>query len=129
MQNSPSRAGRKLNIALVSDFFYPNLGGVEMHQYCIGYCLRERGHKVVCITKNYGDRVGVRYLPNGIKVYHLPIQNIPGTTTAINPHFLLLELIPIFREIMIREDIDVIHSHQPSSILGIVLSTIGYKMK
>ena len=102
---------RKLNIALVSDFFYPNLGGVEMHQYCIGYCLIERGHKVIAITKNVGERTGVRYLPNGLKVYHLPIQNIPGITTAINPNFFVTEMFPILREILIREDIDIIHTH------------------
>jgi len=34
----------KLYIALVSDFFVPNLGGVEMHMYNVAQCLRERGH-------------------------------------------------------------------------------------
>ena len=29
---------KPLNIAIVSDFFYPNLGGVEMHMYALSYC-------------------------------------------------------------------------------------------
>ena len=123
------RAGKKLNIALVSDFFYPNLGGVEMHEYSIGYCLKERGHKVIAITKNYGDRVGVRYLPNGIKVYHVPIQNIPMVKSAINPHFMMIEIIPILREILIREEIDIIHTHQATSILGILTAMLNYQLK
>ena len=63
----------KMTIALVSDFFVPNLGGVEMHMYNIGQCLIERGHKIIVITTSYAEeRIGVRYLPNGMKVYYVP---------------------------------------------------------
>lgn len=33
-------------IAMVSDFFYPNMGGVEEHIYCLSQCLIRRGNKV-----------------------------------------------------------------------------------
>ena len=59
-------------VALVSDFFYPNMGGVEMHQYQLAQCLLQRGNKVVILTHFYGERQGVRYLANGLKVYYLP---------------------------------------------------------
>ena len=32
---------------MVSDFFFPNVGGVENHIYNLSHCLSERGHKVV----------------------------------------------------------------------------------
>jgi len=32
---------------MVSDFFYPNVGGVESHQYQLAQCLVKRGHKVI----------------------------------------------------------------------------------
>ena len=38
-------AGR-LSILMVSDFFYPNTGGVESHIYHLSECLLARGHKV-----------------------------------------------------------------------------------
>jgi len=44
-----------MNICLVSDFFVPNLGGVEMHMYNVGQCLIELGHKVVVLTTSYAD--------------------------------------------------------------------------
>ena len=47
---------------MVSDFFYPNMGGVESHIYQLSQCLLERGHKVIVITHAYGERKGVRYL-------------------------------------------------------------------
>ena len=53
---------------MVSDFFYPNMGGVETHIYQLSHCLIERGHKIVIITHAYEDRSGIRYLTGGIKV-------------------------------------------------------------
>jgi hypothetical protein len=32
--------------SMVSDFFFPNMGGVETHLYCLSQCLIARGHKV-----------------------------------------------------------------------------------
>ena len=43
-------------IAMVSDFFYPNIGGVESHIFQLSQCLMERGHRVIVITHSYNDR-------------------------------------------------------------------------
>lgn len=53
---------------MVSDFFYPNVGGVEEHIYNLSQCLRRSGHKVVIMTHSYNDRVGIRYMTDGLKV-------------------------------------------------------------
>ena len=53
---------------MVSDFFYPNSGGVESHIYQLSQRLIERGHKVVVLTHAYGDKCGERCLTNGLKV-------------------------------------------------------------
>lgn len=36
----------KQRILMVSDFFYPNFGGVENHIYYLSQCLIKLGHKV-----------------------------------------------------------------------------------
>ena len=54
--------------SMVSDFFYPNMGGVEEHIFNLSQCLISRGHKVIVMTHSYGDRVGIRYMTNGLKV-------------------------------------------------------------
>ena len=64
-------AGETLNVLMVTDFFYPNCGGVENHVYQLSQCLLARGHKVVIMTHAYGERSGVRYLTNGLKVRSL----------------------------------------------------------
>lgn len=38
--------GRKHRILMVSDFFFPNFGGVESHIYYLSQCLLKLGHKV-----------------------------------------------------------------------------------
>lgn len=56
----------------VSDFLYPNVGGIETHLYHLGQVLMARGHHVVLLTHAYGNRTGVRYLTNGLKVVYAP---------------------------------------------------------
>lgn len=41
-----SDARLKHSILMVSDFLYPNAGGVENHIYQLSQCLITRGHKV-----------------------------------------------------------------------------------
>ena len=105
---------KTLRIAMVSDFFFPNTGGVETHIYKVSQCLLERGHKVVVITHAYGDRKGVRWMANGLKVYYLPVA--PFHQSATLP--LVFFSLPLFRHILIRERIDLVHAHQAFSTLG-----------
>lgn len=37
---------KRHKILMVSDFFYPNFGGVENHIYYLSQCLLKLGHKV-----------------------------------------------------------------------------------
>jgi len=60
---------KQLRICLVSDFFYPKIGGVEIHIYQLSVALIRLGHKVILLTHHYGNRQGIRYMGNGLKVY------------------------------------------------------------
>ncbi|CAG7837319.1 unnamed protein product [Allacma fusca] len=102
------------NICMVSDFFYPNMGGVEEHIYQLSQCLIEKGHKVVVITHSYEDRKGVRWMTNGLKVYYVPAQVFYNG--SILPT--LFSTLPILREIFVREAISIVHCHGAFSSLG-----------
>mmetsp|Transcript_29030 Transcript_29030/g.81215 ORF Transcript_29030/g.81215 Transcript_29030/m.81215 type:complete len:462 (-) Transcript_29030:44-1429(-) len=104
----------KLRILMVSDFFLPNMGGIEMHIYQLSQCLLLRGHKVVVVTHAYGERKGVRYMTNGLKVYYLPQVPIYNNNSLPS----VFPTIAILRTILIRERIDVIHGHQAFSSLA-----------
>ena len=105
---------RKHNICMVSDFFYPNMGGVESHIYQLSQCLVEKGHKVVIVTHAYGRRKGLRYLTNGLKVYYLPLQVMYNQSTATT----LLHSLPLLRCVYFRERITVVHAHSSFSALA-----------
>lgn len=67
--------------------------------------------QVIVITHRYPpDRVGIRYLTSGLKVYYVPIHTIPPHNMhATLPQF--FAFLPLLRSILVRERIDVIHGH------------------
>lgn len=100
---------------MISDFFHPEVGGVENHIYMLGASLIRRGHKVIVITHSHPpDRVGVRWLVPGLKVYHIPFPTLVSSATL--PNF--LTFLPYLRTIVLRERITLIHSHASLSALG-----------
>ncbi|WMV44094.1 hypothetical protein MTR67_037479 [Solanum verrucosum] len=118
----------KHRILMVSDFFYPNFGGVENHIYYLSQCLIKEGHKVVVMTHAYQNRSGVRYMTNGLKVYYVPWKPFLMQNTL--PTF--FGTLPITRTILIREKISLVHGHQAFSTLChealMHARTMGYKV-
>ena len=110
---------------MVSDFFYPSVGGVEEHIYNLSQILLARGHKVsqlirilfikviniifffffqvVVLTHCYRDCKGVRYLTNGLKVYYLPIKTFYNEATLPT----VLCQVPLVRCVLLREQIEI----------------------
>ncbi|CAO1638343.1 unnamed protein product [Sympodiomycopsis kandeliae] len=108
-------ASPALKIAMVSDFFHPNVGGVEGHIYAISKALIKRGHKIIILTHAYPPhRVGVRHITPGIRVYYLPLKVIASQDTL--PNFFTSH--PLMRFIFIREGINLVHTHQALSSLA-----------
>lgn len=102
------------NIAMVTDFFYPQPGGLEFHVYHLSQKLIDLGHSVIIVTHDYGNRNGIRHLTNGLKVYYVPFFTFYRNTTF--PTVFLA--FPILRNIFIREEIDIVHGHGSLSSLG-----------
>lgn len=114
VDSCPDATPQRLNIALVSDFFCPNAGGVETHIYFLAQCLLKAGHKVIVITHRYGNRVGIRFLSNGLKVYYLPfIVAYNGCSLAT-----ILGSLLWFRKIYHRERIHLVHGHSTFSTMA-----------
>ncbi|CAF2363066.1 BnaA10g27110D [Brassica napus] len=118
----------KLRVLMVSDFFFPNFGGVENHIYYLSQCLLNLGHKVVVMTHAYGNRTGVRYMTGGLKVYYVPWRPF----TMQNTFPTVYGTLPIVRTILKRERITVVHGHQAFSTLChealMHARTMGYRV-
>ncbi|EFJ45084.1 hypothetical protein VOLCADRAFT_94566 [Volvox carteri f. nagariensis] len=106
---------RQHRVVMVSDFFYPNFGGVENHIYQLSQCLINLGHKVVVVTHAYGNCTGVRYLTNGLKVYYLP--RLPFYQQATFPT--LMGWARLLRVICVREGATLVHGHQAFSTMAL----------
>uniref|UniRef100_A0A0G4HPE0 phosphatidylinositol N-acetylglucosaminyltransferase n=1 Tax=Chromera velia CCMP2878 TaxID=1169474 RepID=A0A0G4HPE0_9ALVE len=119
---------RPIRICMVSDFFFPGLGGVEMHIYSLAQCLLQMGYKVIVVTHFRGERHGVRYMTGGLKVYYLPFHPFHDNCTLPT----IFSFFPLIRKILIRERIDIVHGHQATSNLAhetiFHARTMGYKV-
>ncbi|XP_049843762.1 phosphatidylinositol N-acetylglucosaminyltransferase subunit A-like [Schistocerca gregaria] len=108
-------------ICMASDFFYPNMGGVEEHIYNLSQCLIARGHKVIVLTHSYGNRKGVRYMTNGLKVFYLPVRVFYNQCVLPT----MIASLPLIRYILLRERISVVHGHSAFSTLAHEAMIIG----
>ena len=86
-----------------------------MHMYSLAYCLSEQGNKVIVITRAYDNRHSVRFLPMGLKIYYLPISNWP-IGSIVYPYTGFNNFC-LYRDVIFREKIDVVHMHQTTSTM------------
>ena len=99
---------------MVTDFFYPNMGGVESHVYFLSQMLVKRGHSITIVTHAYEDRVGIRYLSSGVKVYYITLPVLFNQCTLPN----YLALFPTLYDIIRTENINIVHGHQAFSSMA-----------
>ena len=105
----------QLSVLLISDFFYPKVGGVEVHIYQLAVSLIRLGCKVTVLTHHRKDRQGIKYMGNGIKVYFTPLMTLYDDSSIP----IMFSNLKIIREICYTEKIDIIHCHQSSSCLSL----------
>jgi phosphatidylinositol glycan class A protein len=113
-----------MRICLVSDFFYPNKGGVEVHIQALASELVLLGHKVCVVTHHRPGFKDVRYFRPGFRVYYCPFHYFPNGITA--PTFFVQ--LPLLREILLREQIELVHTHQSSSPLAGAAAFLGREL-
>ena len=106
---------KPLSILLISDFFYPKGGGVEVHIYQLAVSLIRLGCKVTVLTHHRKDRQGIKIMGNGIKVYFTPLVTLYDDTSMP----ILYGAFKIIREICYIENVDIIHCHQSASCLSL----------
>ena len=125
-------ATTKHSILMVCDFFYPKLGGVEMHVWAVSQRLLALGHKVVVLTHAYPTtttttttaaattptaadrgRAGVRVMTHGLKVFYLPVRTFHENNTFP----MVFSYFRMVRAIICREGIGIVHGHQVTSTM------------
>ncbi|KAI5190678.1 phosphatidylinositol N-acetylglucosaminyltransferase subunit A [Nematocida minor] len=100
-----------MRVAMMSDFFYPRLGGVENHILNLSKELKKLGHTVIIITNANTGVSGVRYV-DGFKVYYLELFTLFGGSVFPT---VLCSSMPIV-ELLLAEEIEIVHGHQCSTM-------------
>ncbi len=92
---------KKLKIALVCDWFLPQIGGIELHLKDLAQYLIEQGHEAHIITPYPGEPVH-----EGIPVHRIASRIIPKMKLSFNSKFF-----KALEKILTQEKYDVLHAH------------------
>ncbi|MGH8533481.1 MAG: glycosyltransferase family 4 protein [Gammaproteobacteria bacterium] len=110
---------RNYKIALVSDWYYPRVGGIEYAIDALGRGLVARGHEGHIITRLYG-RAPASEASNG-----LPIIRLEGC--PLSEHLLSPRGYKSLRETLRAGEFDIIHGHGLDSPMAMVSLSIAAK--
>lgn len=111
---------------MLTDYFYPHIGGVEKVVYEISKRLVKLGHETVVITLNTNKMASFEIL-NGVKIYRCRSVNLTGLVGIQ----LSISLPVIFKilDICKKEKPDVIHAHNRFFFTTICAATLKRLLK
>jgi len=103
-----------LKIGIVTEYYYPTLGGIQEHVYHFSKEAASRGHTVHIITSNViGADLGYDVYNKDVKVirigYSLPIIS----NNSIGRISLAPNITQRVKDILYRENYDILHIHSP----------------
>jgi phosphatidylinositol alpha-mannosyltransferase len=106
------KKGDRLKVCIVSEYYYPTLGGITEHVHNIAKHFLRKGHEVTLVTSNAGDPKGRGDL-GGLRIFRVGrSKEIYSNGSIARIAFgwrLHKELDKIFRE----NEFDVVHIHSP----------------
>jgi len=106
----------KLKIALICDWFLPQMGGTEMHMRDLADRLSQEGHEVHVITPIPGSEKGEKFRIHRLRVPLLPYARCVYTRSAFKK----------IESILKKEAFDIVHCHgnivSPTSYGSLYLS-------
>ncbi|ALV62898.1 Glycosyltransferase [Thermococcus sp. 2319x1] len=112
-----------MKVALVSDWYYPKIGGVASHMHNLAIKLRERGHEVAIVTNN--RTTGKE---KELEKYGIELIKIPGIVSPILDVNLTYGIKSSDELNEFLKDFDVIHSHHAFTPLALKAVKAGRTM-
>lgn len=106
---APASSGALLRVALVTDCYLPQIGGIEMQVHDLARHLQRAGHEVLVITPTDGPSE-----VDGVPVHRLDVPLLPFSIPFTPKTFRLVS------ELLRQERIDVAHFH------GGIVSPLAY---
>ncbi len=111
------------NLAVVSAYFYPKIGGLETIAYTTAKKLHQSGgYNVSIITSNYNGKGYKKEIIDGMTVHRLPITFVLSNS-PINFSW-YSQIKKIYKE----EKIDIVHTHSPVPFMADVAVFAAHSM-
>ncbi|KAL0220837.1 hypothetical protein RCL1_000691 [Eukaryota sp. TZLM3-RCL] len=105
-----------MNILLISDFFFPNIGGIEVHVLSLALYFQSIGHCPVVLTRSHPPNYsGFVLLFDKLPCYYLPFLTVFGVSLPSRR-----SLFKQLSSISTKHRIDLIHLHQCFSPLSLL---------
>lgn len=112
-----------MRIALVSDWYYPKIGGVASHMHYLALKLREMGHEVAIVTNNRDTGKEEELEKNRIELIKIP--GVVSPIIEVNVSYSLKSTKEL-NEFL--SDFDVVHSHHAFTPLALKAAKAGKNM-
>ncbi len=103
-----------MRIALVSDWYYPKIGGVARHMHDLAIKLRERGHEVAIITNNKKTGKEEELEKRGIELVKVPGKISPVLDINLSYSIKSNESLGKF-----IDNFDIVHAHHAFTPLSL----------
>ncbi len=102
-----------MRVALLTDWYLPRVGGIEIQLHDLAGRLATAGHAVDVVTTTPADPRAQRRLlsarleaPPGVTVHRLDVSRVPGLGVTFSPR-----ASSITRRLLEERDVDVAHAH------------------
>lgn len=103
-----------MRILQVSEYYYPDIGGLPEHMHHLSRALRERGHAVTLLTTRYPDLPETPFNPDGLEVIRLGRSCPPVVTNgSVSRAAVGLRLGAEVRALLLGRRFDIVHVHGP----------------
>lgn len=112
-----------MRVALVSDWYYPKIGGVASHMHYLAIKLKERGHEVAIVTNNRITGKEEELEKQGIELIKIPGILSPLLEVNVTYGLKSSEELNEF-----LKDFDIIHSHHAFTPLALKAVKAGRAM-
>ncbi|AKB35327.1 Glycosyltransferase [Methanosarcina siciliae C2J] len=112
----------KHKIALISDWYFPKVGGIEYSIHALAKTLNQKGHEVHVITRSYSD-IPEYNIRDGVAVIRIKSRPFPGQQRFLMPGA-YKDLYRFLKE----GNYDVINSHGLDSPLGMIALIAARKL-
>ena len=117
---------KNINLCFCSDFFYPDIGGIETHIFQLAKHLNELGiKKIIGITRNRKDFEGYHLIDNFFHIYYLKRFTFKINSSFPSLWFSISEISQIFK----KENITHVHCHQSTSSIAFECGIIAKILK